>query len=60
MSRPKSHALLHALELVKAGSTVYKAAQITGLAQSTIARTITPPAKVKCPTCGKTIRKAKQ
>lgn len=59
MSRPKSPALLRALALVAEGATVYAAAKATGLAQSTISRTIKPPVRDKCPTCGKSLRKTK-
>lgn len=53
MSRPRSHALILALQMVQDGATVYAAAKATGLAQSTIARTIKPPIKHKCPSCGR-------
>lgn len=55
MARPKSASLLQAMELVRSGETVYRAAKLTGLAQSTIARALNPPAKEKCPCCGKTL-----
>ena len=58
MSRPRSPALIAALADVQVGGmTVYGAAKKHGLNQSSIARTINPPIKPKCPTCGKTIKK---
>lgn len=57
MSRPRSPALMRALDMVAAGSTVYAAAKATGLCQSTISRAIKPPVKQRCPCCGKPANK---
>ncbi|MDE3023612.1 MAG: hypothetical protein KGI54_17500 [Pseudomonadota bacterium] len=57
MSRPRSPRLIAALAAVEGGMTVYRAAKTFGLDQSVIHRTLKPPAKEKCPCCGKTITK---
>jgi transposase len=58
MSRPRSHRLLAAIADVASGMTVYAAAKLHGLAQSSIHRAIKPPAeKPRCPTCGHAIKK---
>lgn len=45
MARQRSQALTDALAMVASGATVYAAAKAVGLSQSSISRTITPPAK---------------
>ncbi|MDE3022984.1 MAG: hypothetical protein KGI54_14190 [Pseudomonadota bacterium] len=57
MSRPRSPRLIAALAAVEGGMTVYQAAKLYGLHQSSIHRTINPPVRPKCPCCGKTITK---
>lgn len=42
-----------ALRLVASGKSMYMAAKMVGIAQSTVARAL---AKEQCPTCGQTIK----
>lgn len=58
MARPRSPALILALEMVAAGATAYAAAKATGLCQSTISRSIRPPIKQRCQCCGRVMPKA--
>ena len=60
MSRPKSTALIQAMQLVADGHTMYRASQITGVNRQVIGRAIKPPIKPKCPCCGKTLTGAKK
>jgi len=60
MSRPRSSNLVNAVDDIKDGMSIYRAAKKNGLDYTTVKRAINPGLKERCPVCGKTITKKRK
>lgn len=59
LGRPRSPALLHALRLVREGSSISAAARTAGCDRSAVFKALKHDARPLCPHCGQPVRWAK-